>query len=216
MAGLISRWQQRKKQPPVCSAVIVAAGSARRMEGIDKILAPLGELPVLVHTLGVFQDCGGVEEIVVVTREDLLVEVSRLCRDYGMDKVTKVVVGGGERIHSVRAGLREVRPEAELIAIHDGARPLVTGEILLETIRRAAGYYESGEGTKLELYRKEDGTLGCREDGEEKAIIPVSPVSAIIRNPYSDLFLRLVQNEERGIYAISCGSRLIPRGEKTC
>ena len=137
MAGLISRWQQRKKQPPVCSAVIVAAGSARRMEGIDKILAPLGELPVLVHTLGVFQDCGGVEEIVVVTREDLLVEVSRLCRDYGMDKVTKVVVGGGERIHSVRAGLREVRPEAELIAIHDGARPLVTGEILLETIRRA-------------------------------------------------------------------------------
>ena len=137
MAGLISRWQQRKKQPAVCSAVIVAAGNARRMEGIDKILAPLGELPVLVHTLGVFQDCPGVEEIVVVTREDLLVEVSRLCRDYGMDKVTKVVVGGGERIHSVRAGLREVRPEAQLIAIHDGARPLVTGEILEETIRRA-------------------------------------------------------------------------------
>ena len=137
MAGLISRWQQRKKQPAVCSAVIVAAGTARRMEGIDKILAPLGELPVLVHTLGVFQDCPGVEEIVVVTREDLLVEVSRLCRDYGMDKVTKVVVGGGERIHSVRAGLREVRPEAQLIAIHDGARPLVTGEILEETIRRA-------------------------------------------------------------------------------
>lgn len=137
MAGLISRWQQRKKQPAVCSAVIVAAGNARRMEGIDKILAPLGELPVLVHTLGVFQDCPGVEEIVVVTREDLLVEVSRLCRDYGMDKVTKVVVGGGERIHSVRAGLREVRPEAQLIAIHDGARPLVTGEMLEETIRRA-------------------------------------------------------------------------------
>ena len=137
MAGLISRWQQRKKQPAVCSAVIVAAGTARRMEGIDKILAPLGELPVLVHTLGAFQDCPGVEEIVVVTREDLLVEVSRLCRDYGMDKVTKVVVGGGERIHSVRAGLREVRPEAQLIAIHDGARPLVTGEILEETIRRA-------------------------------------------------------------------------------
>ena len=105
---------------------------------------------------------------------------------------------------------------------YNGKSPIVTRDVFQETpwedetIRRAAGYYESGEGTKLELYRKEDGTLGCREDGEEKAIIPVSPVSAIIRNPYSDLFLRLVQNEERGIYAISCGSRLIPRGEKTC
>lgn len=139
MEGLLSRWQRnRRERRAMCSVVVVAAGSARRMEGIDKILTPLGELPVLVHTLGVFQDCPRVEEIVVVTRENLLVEVSRLCRDYGMDKVTKVIVGGAERIHSVRAGLREVKPDAELIAIHDGARPLVTGEIVLETIERAA------------------------------------------------------------------------------
>lgn len=136
MAGLLSLFQ--KKTPAVmCSAVIVAAGSARRMEGIDKMLAPLGELPVLVHTLYVFQDCPFVDEVVVVTREDLLIEVSRLCRDYNLDKVTKVVVGGKERIHSVQAGLREVKPEAELIAIHDGARPFVTGDILEETIVRA-------------------------------------------------------------------------------
>lgn len=128
----------RKKTPAVsCSAVIVAAGSARRMEGIDKMLAPVGELPVLVHTLYAFQDCPLVDEVVVVTREDLLVEVSRLCRDYNMDKVTKVVVGGKERVHSVQAGLREVRPDAGLIAIHDGARPFVTGDILEQTIDRA-------------------------------------------------------------------------------
>ena len=139
MEGLISRWQRkRRSREMLCSVVVVAAGSARRMEGIDKILTPLGELPVLVHTLGVFQDCLQVGEIVVVTREDLLVEVSRLCRDYGMDKVSKVVVGGQERIYSVQAGLREVQPDAELIAIHDGARPLVTEEILDQTIARAA------------------------------------------------------------------------------
>ncbi len=137
MAGLLSRLQQRKKRETACSAVIVAAGMASRMEGIDKILAPLGELPVLVHTLGVFQDCPLVQEIVVVTREDLLVEVSRMCRDYGMDKVSKVVVGGAERIHSVRSGLQEVRPDTQLIAIHDGARPLVTLDILKQTILRA-------------------------------------------------------------------------------
>lgn len=137
MAGFLN-FLQKKKQTAVCSAVIVAAGSARRMEGIDKVLAPLGELPVLVHTLYAFQDCEQVNEIIVVTREDLLVEVGRLCREYALDKVTKVIKGGEERIHSVMAGLREVNPDAELIAIHDGARPLVTQEILLDTISAAS------------------------------------------------------------------------------
>lgn len=137
MAGLLSLFQ-RREPAAACSAVVVAAGSARRMEGIDKVLAPLGELPVLVHTLYAFQDCPAVGEVVVVTREDLLVEVGRLCREFQLDKVTKVVVGGAERIHSVQAGLREVDPAAGLIAIHDGARPLVTGDILERTIARAA------------------------------------------------------------------------------
>lgn len=137
MAGLFSLLQ-KKKSPITCSAVIVAAGSARRMEGIDKILTPLGELPVLVHTLYAFQDCPRFDEIIIVTREDLIVEVSRLCKEFQFDKVRKVIVGGQERIHSVRAGIREVRSDAQLIAIHDGARPLVTQEILEETVSAAA------------------------------------------------------------------------------
>lgn len=137
MAGLLSLFQKKKTAAGLCSAIVVAAGSARRMEGIDKILAPLGELPVIVHTLYAFQDCPAIDEVVVVTREDLLVEVSRLCKEYRLDKVTKVVVGGAERIHSVRAGLQEVNPEAGLIAIHDGARPLVTREVLEEAVARA-------------------------------------------------------------------------------
>ena len=137
MAGLLSLFK-KKPEEPMCSAVIVAAGSARRMEGLDKMLAALGELPVLVHTLYAFQECPSIDEVVVVTREDLLVEVSRLCRDFALDKVKKVIVGGAERIHSVQAGLREVNPETGLIAIHDGARPLVSQEILRDTVARAA------------------------------------------------------------------------------
>ena len=136
MAGLLTMLQ--KKKPKTCSAVIVAAGSARRMEGIDKILTPLGELPVLVHTLYAFQDCDAFQEIVIVTREDLLAEIGRLCKTYKLDKVTKIIVGGAERINSVQAGLREVDPSADLIAIHDGARPLVSQEILLATTAKAA------------------------------------------------------------------------------
>ncbi|MEM5781148.1 MAG: 2-C-methyl-D-erythritol 4-phosphate cytidylyltransferase, partial [Lawsonibacter sp.] len=137
MAGLRSLFL-KKKEVVSCSAVVVAAGSARRMEGVDKVLAPLGELPVLVHTLYAFQDCSAVDDVVVVTREDLLVEISQLCRQYGLNKITKVVVGGKERIHSVWAGLQEVRPDAGLIAVHDGARPLVPQAVLEEVVAKAA------------------------------------------------------------------------------
>ena len=136
--GLLSLFKRGKGEEPKCSAVIVSAGLARRMGGVDKVLAPLGELPVLVHTLYAFQDCAAVDEVVLVAREDLVVEISRLCRDFDLNKVKKVIVGGKERIHSVQAGLREVDPEAELIAIHDGARPLVTQEIIRDAVTRAA------------------------------------------------------------------------------
>ena len=82
-----------------------------------------------------------------------------------------------------------------------------------ETIAAASGVYSSGEGTTAELYRKADGTIGAREEGVEKNIIPVSPYTAIIRNKYSDLFIRLIFNEERGIYAMAYGSRLIPKSK---
>lgn len=137
MAGLLSRLG-RKQKKTVRAAVVVAAGSATRMEGIDKVLTPLADVPVLVRTLRVFQNCDDIDEIVVVTREDLLVEVSRLCREFALEKVSKVVVGGKERIYSVQAGLAEVRQDAELIAIHDGARPLLPPDVLEEVLRKAA------------------------------------------------------------------------------
>ena len=119
-----------KTSLPLCSVVVPAAGNAARMEGIDKVMAPLDGLPVLIRTLRCLERSPLIREIIVVTREDLLVPVSQLCKDFMLRKVTKVIVGGEERIHSVQAGLREVRPDAELIAIHDGARPLLRQEVL--------------------------------------------------------------------------------------
>ena len=119
-----------------CSAVIVAAGSASRMKGVDKIKAEIGGMPVIARTLSVFQNCDRIGEIVVVTREDLLVPVGEVCRQYGFDKVTRVVVGGADRSRSVQNGLNELG-ETDYVAIHDGARPFVSAEVLEETIRAA-------------------------------------------------------------------------------
>ena len=89
----------RKKRPatPFCTAVVPAAGSSTRMEGQDKLLLELGDRPVLVRTLEALEDCPLIHEVVVVTREDLVVPVSRLCREHGLTKVTKVVTGGATR-----------------------------------------------------------------------------------------------------------------------
>ena len=82
-----------------CGAVIVAAGSASRMGGIDKVMAPLRGEPVILRTVRAFQETDAIREIVIVTREDLIMPVSDLCA--GLDKVKAVVVGGGSRQESV-------------------------------------------------------------------------------------------------------------------
>lgn len=137
MTKLLSIFKRRRNGLN-CSVVVVAAGTASRMQGIDKVLAPLGGVPILVRTLQVFQRNPDVTEIVVVTREDLLVEISKICKDYLLDKVSKIVVGGAERTLSVRAGLRQTDREAQLIAIHDGARPFLSQQVLNEVLHQAA------------------------------------------------------------------------------
>lgn len=121
-----------------CGAVIVAAGSASRMGGIDKVMAPLGGEPMIARTVRAFQECDAISEIVVVTREDLIVPIGRLTRD--MSKVTAVVAGGASRQESVHLGLNALSDKVKLAAIHDGARPFVTWQLIDWVVRAANSY----------------------------------------------------------------------------
>ena len=121
-----------------CGAVIVAAGNAARMGGIDKVMAPLGSEPVLLHSVRTFQACDTVQEIVVVTRRDLIDTVNELCVPF--EKVKAVVAGGADRSSSVEAGLRALSKAVKLAAIHDGARPLITRAVIDRTVRAANTY----------------------------------------------------------------------------
>lgn len=131
LPGLFKR--KKKEVLPFCSAVVVAAGSSTRM-GRDKVMLELAETPVIVHTLRALESCSRIHEIVVVTREDLLIPVSKLCREYMLNKVSKVVVGGSTRAQSVYLGVQEVSKQAALIAIQDGARPLLSQNVLQDVI----------------------------------------------------------------------------------
>ena len=121
-----------------CGAVIVAAGTASRMGGIDKVMAPLGGEPMIVRTVRTFQNCDCIQEIVVVTREDLLVPIRDLCHDF--HKVRAVIVGGNSRQESVKRGLGALSDKIKLAAVQDGARPLITPEVIDRTVRAAHTY----------------------------------------------------------------------------
>lgn len=130
--------QEKSAVHPYCAAVVPAAGSASRMKGIDKILAELGGVPILIRTLRALQECPLIDELVVVTREDLIVPIGTLAKKYGITKLKQVVRGGTDRAESVSLGLRAVSDTAELVAIHDGARPFVSQALLHEVMTTAA------------------------------------------------------------------------------
>lgn len=136
---------RKVKKRPFCSMVVVAAGASLRA-GTDKLFTDLEGMPVLAWTLSALEDCPDVDEIVIVTRQEKIVEAAGLCRTYGISKATKVVCGGETRTHSALAGVSETDPQAEVIAIHDGARLLVTPELASRVIHAAVLYHAAVPG----------------------------------------------------------------------
>ena len=121
-----------------CGAVIVAAGTASRMGGIDKVMAHIGGEPMIVRTVRAFQNCDAIKQIIVVTRQDLIVPIMDLCHEFS--KVQAVLVGGSSRQESVEIGLGALSSDMKLVAVQDGARPLITWEVIDRTVRAANTY----------------------------------------------------------------------------
>ena len=132
-------WPARKVLPlKRCGAVIVAAGTASRMGGIDKVMAPIKGEPMILRTVRNFQECDAISEIVIVTRPDLIVPITNVCKNMG--KVTAVVAGGNSRQESVNLGLNALGDKVKLAAVHDGARPLITWQVIDRVVRAANTY----------------------------------------------------------------------------
>lgn len=203
-----------------CGAVIVAAGSASRMGGIDKVMAPLGGVPMILRTVRAFEDCEAVKEIVIVTREDLMGPIAELCS--GFTKIRSVVQGGSSRQESVKLGLLAFSKEVRLAAVHDGARPLVSGELIDKVIRAAHSYgaaapaipvkdtikvFEGGfiaatpdrstlRAVQTPQVMDRDLLLGALEKAEQEGIALTDDCSAV---EHIGMRVRLVEGEERNL-----------------
>ena len=116
--------------------VLLAAGRSARMGGGDKLLADLAGRPVLAHSLAALAACDAIAHVVVVTGPANRAAVAQLARSHGGGKVRALATGGAQRQDSVAAGLAAL-PNPELIAVHDGARPLVDAEDFSQGVRVA-------------------------------------------------------------------------------
>lgn len=131
------------------SAVIVSAGSSSRMGGINKQFLEFGGMPVIAHSVKVFQENSSIAEIVVVTRETDIPQIEKLVEKFGFSKVSSIVVGGATRQKSVLKGIEACSPCATHIAVHDGARPLVTDKIINDTLSVAVKTGAAATGVKV-------------------------------------------------------------------
>lgn len=115
------------------SAIIVAAGSSRRM-GLDKLTSLLRGKPVVAHSLDRFEKCDLIDEVMLVIRPDRRLEFEQIVRTFGFKKINKIVDGGEERHLSVWNGITHLSESSEIVAVHDAARPLVSPALIRQAV----------------------------------------------------------------------------------
>ena len=123
------------------SAIIAAAGLSERFGGdVTKQMTEIRGVPVLIHTIKAFEQADCIHEIVVVAKLNEISAWEILCREHGITKVTKIVQGGFTRQESVLCGLDAVDKKSKFVAISDGARCLITPDIINSVCRSAYKY----------------------------------------------------------------------------
>ncbi|MBQ9858632.1 MAG: 2-C-methyl-D-erythritol 4-phosphate cytidylyltransferase [Oscillospiraceae bacterium] len=119
------------------TAVIVAAGKSTRMEGVDKIFAPLGGEPLIVSSIKAFENCSRITEIILVLSEENCAQGKLVCEMHGFTKVKAIIPGGKERSESSYIGIQAADKRSKYIIIHDGARPFVTEQLIVDSLNAA-------------------------------------------------------------------------------
>ncbi len=120
------------------TAIIVAAGKSERMgENLDKAFIALGPRPVVAWSLLAFQQCSDIDKIILVVRKEQLVAAKGIVNMFGLSKVSQIIQGGSRRQDSVLRGIEAADPDTRLFAIHDGARPCVSTDLISATIQAA-------------------------------------------------------------------------------
>lgn len=180
---------------PFISAIVVAAGGSTRMgEGINKQMIMLGGAPVLAHSILAFDRNRRVDEIVVVTRSEDIMEVGALVKAFFADKVRTVVAGGNSRQESVAKGVNACDPQAEYYLIHDGARPLVTDETVDDVIDGALRYGAAAAAVAVkDTIKRADAKMTVERTVEREGLYQVQTPQMFAAPRYREALARALR-----------------------
>lgn len=160
---------------PVTAAVIVAAGASTRM-GVPKQLIPLRGIPAIAYTLSAFEQAASIDEILLVARQEHMLQYYDIVKSYGIGKLTQIIPGGSSRQESAARGVYACHDDTAFFAVHDGARPLIRPEIIDAV---AAAAYRDGAATAA--VRVKD-TVKVSNDGGFIAGTPTAAISGTSRH----------------------------------
>ncbi len=189
------------------SAIIVAAGIGSRMEWpVNKHLLLIGGRPVLAHTLSAFQTCSLINDIILVGGQERLDVYQDIVASEGFSKVRAIVCGGQTRQESCANGLAQAAP-ADIVCIHDGARPLVTQRVIVDAITQAVEH-----GAAIVAVPVKDTIKTSNGDGFVVETLPRARLWQV-QTPQAfraDL-LRQAQQEARGLFVGTDDAVLLER-----
>ena len=152
------------------TAIIVGAGSSTRMGlPVSKQLIKLNGKETIVHTLKAFQKSDSIDEIVVVCREQDKEIIKSLAESNDITKMTRLTAGGSTRQQSVAKGINIVSSDTDYIAIHDGARPLITSSDINSVVSNAIKYKSSALGIYVKDTIKIIGEKGFIESTPDRS-----------------------------------------------
>jgi 2-C-methyl-D-erythritol 4-phosphate cytidylyltransferase len=190
--------------------VILAAGSGRRFgdEKGKKQFVPVCSEPVLVHTLRAFEACDYITEIVVVTAAEDIRRCEEYRDGYGFTKVRAIIAGGEDRQASAKKGFDAISDKAEFVAIHDGARCLVTPDLIAQTVRSA---YRQGAAVAAEKSRdtvKRTSAAGVIEETMDRETVWLAKTPQVF---LANMYRAAVYTAEKDGFRATDDSSLVER-----
>jgi len=173
IADVLRVFSAEENRKHFTSAVVLAAGSGERFgqERGRKQFVPVGGVPAVVRALRVFQNSDLIREIVLVTAAGEIPRCTRYCEEYGLSKVKKILPGGSDRQASAKIGFDAVDPKAEFVAVHDGARCLLTEEMLRDTVKAAYRYGAAVAAEKSRDTVKRTTADGIVEETPDRSVM---------------------------------------------
>ena len=139
--------KQKKKAKPFVSCIVAAAGKGSRMQAdINKIFLEYNGIPVLAHTLLALEHAPCIDEIIIVTSECDILGCKDIAEEFEITKLKTITLGGAQRQDSVRNALGEVSESANIVLIHDAARPLLTDEVIKNVVEGVIDYGAAATG----------------------------------------------------------------------